>query len=69
VCRDHDECLGSFLDWINPLKYAHCQMQMCADLAKCDCSKSAYSPSECKTAKYYMMLWACVGGALPIPGL
>jgi RHS repeat-associated protein len=65
-CRQHDRCLATFWDWINPFKKMDCQGRFCACLFWCNCNSSP-NPSDCKTAKFYMMLWACPTQIWPLP--
>jgi hypothetical protein len=66
ACKQHDSCMGTVWDWVNPLKKMHCEMQLCAAASTCDCSRSP-DPFTCRTARFYIMLYSCAKGVSPLP--
>ncbi len=67
-CQEHDDCLATWKEWINPIKYRECQCKLCA------CAEFAYCGNnwKCKIARLAITGWSCCScfnpNPIPIPG-
>jgi hypothetical protein len=54
ACKNHDYCLATWKEFINPCKQVSCNFRFCLEVAKADCSK-APKPSECRQEKFHVL--------------
>lgn len=67
-CLAHDNCLKTWKEWINPVKYKECQCVLCA----CSAAANCHWGIKCNIARGFISGWSCKSCVsicpLPLPG-